>query len=192
MQSFREWLTKENADGLGPMPGVAGPRGPMVSGDTIKDKSFKPWRASKDDIIQHWNALRPDTPIVFDPINHNHKGSTFGEDGVRLTGSKRFIDSILGRLKDVLAYEGPSTKLDLVYRQTQYKGTDTPDKASSFVFYIMVREKTPDVKGVADMLGNPDVDAPPLPGMPPKVKVHHPHKTVEPEIGDDSGGSSLI
>ena len=166
MGRFRQWVANEH----GAEFAAAGPMG-AGGGAAVKSREFKPWRASKDEIIDHWNALRPNLPIVFDPINRDHKGSTFGEDGIRLTGSKRFIDSILGRLKDLLAYEGPNTKLDLVYRQTQYKGTDTPDKSSTFAFYIQVREKAPD-----------------MPATPKRPKVRKP---VEPEIGD-AGESGMI
>ena len=103
------------------------------------------WRMEKDQIVQYWQTLPQNAPITFDPIESGQRGSTFGEDGLRLTGSRRFIDSVLARVKDIMQYENPATKLSLVYRQVQYKGSQTPDKNSSFVFYAQVkkREKNP-------------------------------------------------
>lgn len=105
------------------------------------DSGVKMWRLEKDQAMQYWQSLKPDGPILFDPIEPGQKGSTFGEDGLRLTGSRKFIDSVLGRLKDIMQYESPSTKLNVVYRQVQYKGSNTPDKNSSFVFYAQVKNR---------------------------------------------------
>lgn len=101
----------------------------------------KMWRLDKDEAMRYWQSLRPDSPILFNPIEPGQRGSTFGEDGIRLTGSRKFIDSVIGRLKDIMQYENPSTKLNVVYRQVQYKGSNTPDKNSSFVFYTQVKSR---------------------------------------------------
>jgi hypothetical protein len=99
------------------------------------------WRMEKSQIMQYWQTLRPDMPIQFNPIESDKKGSTFGEDGIRITGSRPFIDSVLGRLKDILRYENKQTKLNIAYRQVQYKGEGIPDKDSSFVFYIQTKNR---------------------------------------------------
>ena len=101
---------------------------------------FRGWRLEKEDAMRYWQSLKPG-PIEFDPIKTGKRGSTFGEDGLRLTGSRRFIDSILARIKDMMQYENPNTKLNVVYRQVQYKGSETPDKSSSFVFYAQAKER---------------------------------------------------
>ena len=100
------------------------------------------WKATKDQIVQYWRTLRADTPILMRPIEYTHKGSSYGEDGVRLTGSPQFIASVLARLKEFLNFENPTTKLALVYRETE-----SPSQAAmgqnktSYVFYIQARER---------------------------------------------------
>ena len=98
------------------------------------------WRMEKDQIMKYWQSLRP-VPIQYSPIAPGKKGSTFGEDGLRLTGSQRFIDSILARIKDVMQYENPHTKLNVVYRQVQRQGIQPTDKTTSFVFYAQVKDR---------------------------------------------------
>jgi hypothetical protein len=99
------------------------------------------WKLSKPEIISYWKSIRYDLPIVVSPIRAEKKGSTYNDDGIRITGSKQFIDSVLGKLKDLLRYENLQTKLDLVYRQTQYKGTEIPESNQSFAFYVQVRNR---------------------------------------------------
>jgi len=102
----------------------------------------KKWKATKEQILSYWHSLRDNVPITIKPIPYEHKGSTYGEDGVRLTGSPEFIASILPRLKELLAYETPSTKLALVYRETE-----SPSKMAlgtsktSYVLYFQVKER---------------------------------------------------
>jgi hypothetical protein len=119
------------------------------------DTGVKMWRLEKDQAMQYWQSLKPNSPILFDPIEPGKKGSTFGEDGLRLTGSRKFIDSVIGRLKDIMQYENPSTKLNVVYRQVQYKGSNTPDKNSSFVFYAQVKSRDKKALGTTDGTINP-------------------------------------
>ena len=106
------------------------------------DVAPKSWRMDKNQVLQYWQSLRPG-PIQFDAIQPGKKGSTFGEDGLRLTGSKAFIDSILARVKDIMQYESPHTKLNVVYRQVQYEGSQLPEKSTSFVFYAQVKSREP-------------------------------------------------
>ena len=108
----------------------------------IQTANKKKWKATKDQILSYWRGLRDDTPIFVKPIPYEHKGSTYGEDGVRLTGSSEFIASILPRLKELLDYENPHTKLALVYRETE-----SPSKMAlgvsktSYVLYLQVKER---------------------------------------------------
>lgn len=90
--------------------------------------------------MQYWRALRPDTPIAMTPIRYDHDGTTYAEDGVRLTGSKEFIGSVLARLKEFLNFESPQTKLQLVYRETDSPSQQFATK-TSFVFYIQAKER---------------------------------------------------
>ena len=106
------------------------------------------WKATKEQIVAYWKNLRQDTPIQMKPIDYTHKGSTYGEDGLRITGSPQFIASVIARLKEFLNYETPSTKLAVTYRQTE-----SPSKVAlgqsktSYVFYIAARQRGGDSKG---------------------------------------------
>lgn len=100
------------------------------------------WKATKDEIVAFWKNLRTDTPIQMRAIDYSHKGSTYGEDGIRLTGSPQFISSVLARIKELLAYETATTKLGVTYRQTE-----SPSKMAmgqgktSYVFYVAARQR---------------------------------------------------
>lgn len=110
----------------------------------IPDASSKSpkWSASKDEILSYWKTLQADKPILVKPINYEHRGSTYGEDGIRITGSPQFISTVISHLKDFMAYETPQTKLAVSYRETE-----SPSKMAagqnktSFVFYIAVKER---------------------------------------------------
>lgn len=128
MMSFKEFLAQQPQAPQQPAPAATG----------TKTK----WKATKEQIIAYWKNLRPDTPIQLKPIDYAHKGSTYGEDGLRLTGSPAFIATVLARLKELINYETPSTKLAVTYRQTE-----SPSKVAlgqsktSYVFYIAARQR---------------------------------------------------
>lgn len=100
------------------------------------------WKATKEQILSYWQNLRPDTPIQMRPIEYTHKGSTYGEDGIRLTGSPQWIASVLSRLKELLAFETPAQKLAVTYRETESpsKSMMGPTK-TSYVFYCAARQR---------------------------------------------------
>lgn len=100
------------------------------------------WKASKEEIINYWKNLRPDVPIAMRPIEYTHKGSTYGEDGLRITGSPQFISTVLARLKEFLNFETPSTKLALSYRQTESPSkTALGETKTSYVFYLQAKKR---------------------------------------------------
>ena len=110
----------------------------MLTG-TVKRK---PWKASRTQIMQYWTALRNDIPIRMTPIPANHHGSTYSEDGIRITGSANFITSILARLKEILSHDTQNAKLNLVYRETEASTklpSGSPD--ASYAFYLNLRQK---------------------------------------------------
>lgn len=100
------------------------------------------WKASKPEILKLWNSLPSNTPIFIKPIEYGHEGSTYGEDGIRITGSSHFIGSVLSKLKPLLNYENNSTKLSVTYRQTK-----SPSQALegnnklSYVFYVSAQQR---------------------------------------------------
>lgn len=110
----------------------------------------KPWSAKKAEILQMWQNLRMDVPIFMTPVSKKDDAaggtSSYGEDGIRISGSYQFISAVLGRLKSLLTYENPNTKLRLVFRSVS-NDKALPNKRS-YVFYInsehrSKRKKTP-------------------------------------------------
>ena len=108
--------------------------------------SIKPWKGKRADVLDMWEKVRPNLPVRPKPVDPNHKGSQFREDGIRLTGSPQFISSVISRLKDVLMYDKtPGTKLEVEYRQIESKNSGlTPQ----YVFYAYVSSKPPKVKKI--------------------------------------------
>lgn len=106
---------------------------------TLQTESVKSWSAKKDDIIKLWNSTNEKMPLSISPVPKGHKGKRFDQDGVRITGSAQFINSILAKLKSFLFYnDHPSLSLDVKYRQVNKR--EVSDR-SSFVCYINVIQK---------------------------------------------------
>ena len=109
---------------------------------SVTDTEKKKWSASQKDILNYWKTIEANKPIVATPIKYGFKGSTYSEDGIRITGSPAFITTVISHLKDFLAYENPQNKLSVSYRETE-----SPSKISvgqnktSYVFYIAVKER---------------------------------------------------
>ena len=99
----------------------------------------KIWTAKKEDIIEYWEKLNP-SKIIVDPINKDHKGSTFSEDGIRITGEPKFIYSVLSHLKEFLNFEDEKTSLIVKFKETKNKNSKKPFK-KSYSFYIQVKNK---------------------------------------------------
>lgn len=102
-------------------------------------------RFSKQDALSHWKALPVSTPIKATPIPYKSRGSTYGHDGIRIEGSPAFIDAVLGRLKDLLAYENGSTRLALNYQRVQPR----PGKQANggdCVCYVKIHERGREAK----------------------------------------------
>jgi hypothetical protein len=103
------------------------------------EKKPKPWVAKKKDVLQLWQSVRADAPLNPIPVSKYHSGNRFDQDGIRLTGSSQFINSILGRLKPLLFYaDHPNLNLDVKYRQVLRR--ELSDKPS-FACYINVIQK---------------------------------------------------
>lgn len=108
----------------------------------------------KKEALRRWQNLEADQPIIphFTPIAADARGSTFGACGIRISGNPEFIDAVLSRLKDLLAFEAGSTRLSLSRQpvktvaitqgdsvvEKQWKNADTDAETC----YIQVRERT--------------------------------------------------
>lgn len=114
-------------------------------GDAVPERQYnqkgKVWSAKKDDIIRMWRNLRSDLPILITPMDTDDDKDSYGEDGIRLTGSYEFISSILARLKELIGRENPQTKLRLVFRGVDSEHDARPDRPS-YVFYLNVERRS--------------------------------------------------
>lgn len=105
----------------------------------LEQKEGKPWVAKKKDVLKLWNTVRADSPIQIQPVPNHHVGNRFDQDGIRITGSSQFINSVLGRLKPLLFYsDHPSLELDVKYRQILKRNLSD---RNSFACYINVLQK---------------------------------------------------
>ena len=93
----------------------------------------------KEPFLKQWSRLRANQKLDPRPVRYTHEGSTYAEDGIRITGSKAFVDSVLSRLKDLLAFEGEETRLQVVYK----KSTDRESGKTlpSYNCYIQVHAR---------------------------------------------------
>lgn len=69
----------------------------------------------KQETLQHWRAMPADQPILkhMDFIPYKAKGSRYGACGIRIDGNPAFVDAVLSHLKELLAGEAMSTRLEL-------------------------------------------------------------------------------
>lgn len=104
----------------------------------------------KEQFLRYWKSLRP-TPIRVTPIPYKHSGSTYECDGIRITGSPEFVESVLSRLTDMLRFESNTTRLQVAYKETedkQAKANGVSIKTGSINCYIQVHERGPQAQGV--------------------------------------------
>ncbi|MDP2662062.1 MAG: hypothetical protein Q8R28_15160 [Dehalococcoidia bacterium] len=108
----------------------------------------------KAEILTHWRGLgeRPAPSKVMRAVPYKHEGSTYSEDGVRITGSQAFIDSVLYRLRDLLERENDTERLQVAYQES----TDRQNpglKLGSWNCYVQVHERGQEAKYVDTMYG---------------------------------------
>ena len=105
-------------------------------------------RFTKKFALDRWHALPVDSPLNPQPITYGHTGTTYGADGIRIEGSQFFIDAVLGRLSDLLAFENTETRLGLSYQEVEpRKGRDNPF-VGNWVCYVKVYERGDQAKMV--------------------------------------------
>jgi len=93
----------------------------------------------KAQFLEHWHGIKADQNIKINPVAYKHAGSTYAEDGIRLTGSMEFIDSVLSRLKSLLSHENGATRLQVVYKESTDRRTQEP--LDSYNCYIQVHQR---------------------------------------------------
>ncbi len=100
----------------------------------------------KKAFLKHWSGLRANQKLRPKAVRYRHAGSTYAEDGVRITGSRAFVDSVLSWLKDLLKLECDNTRLQVVYQRSTDR--DSGRSLSSYNCYVQVHERggVPDKK----------------------------------------------
>lgn len=136
-------IGSNNPPQAGPIPVTT--TNPLPQTGTTPVVANKPWSAKKAEIIQLWKNLRTDVPIIISPLsdqleNPNTEKSTYGEDGIRISGSWAFITSILAKIKELIYYENPQTKLRLVFRGVDKNKAIASKQA--FVFYLNLERRS--------------------------------------------------
>ena len=106
----------------------------------------------KAEMLNHWQGIEPNQDININMVPYKHRGSTYDQDGIRLTGSMEFIDSVLSQLKSLLQYENGSTRLQVVYKQSTDRKTQEP--IDGYNCYIQVHERGREAQIVNAMFGN--------------------------------------
>lgn len=110
-------------------------------------KTAEPVRLTKKQVLGKWRRLSPvqrpgqEVSRNMRTIPSDHVGSTFAQDGIRLTGSREFIDANLRILKSLLRRETSRQRLDVKYQESVDRDTGKP--TGSWVCYIQVRGKKP-------------------------------------------------
>lgn len=98
------------------------------------------WRAKKSQILALWKSLKPGMPLHIDPIPVVKHGSRYDADGIRITGTSVFINTVLSRFKDMIEYENsPYLKLDVSYQEIMKN--KEPNKEPRYVCYIHVVQR---------------------------------------------------
>ncbi len=93
----------------------------------------------KKQFLKHWASLRANQKLDPTPVRYRHEGSTYAEDGMRITGSKAFVDSVLSRLKDLLKFESGETRLQVVYKRSTDR--ESGKTISSYNCYVQVHAR---------------------------------------------------
>lgn len=98
----------------------------------------------KKEILAHWRRLAPNQPINPAAVPYKREGTTYGQDGIRITGSPQFIDAMLSRLKDLLEFESLTTRLQVTYQES--KDRVTRENIGSYNCYVQVHERGDEAK----------------------------------------------
>ena len=93
----------------------------------------------KDEFMEYFRKLPTNLPLNPRPVPYKHRGSTFAEDGIRITGSKDFIEEVLSHLHDFRNYENGSTRLSVAFQES--KDRETGRNTGSYNCYLQVHQR---------------------------------------------------
>ena len=103
---------------------------------------------SKAEMLEHWRKLKYRNPLeVMQAIRYGTKGSTFGADGVRISGSPEFLDAVASCLMPLLEGENADTRLqitrnDVTPNEIDGKVKEYPNAVENAeVLYIQLYER---------------------------------------------------
>ncbi|MEE8465497.1 MAG: hypothetical protein V3S68_03405 [Dehalococcoidia bacterium] len=102
-----------------------------------------PERLNKAAALAHWHALdgRP-VPLpskTMKAVPYRHTGSTYAEDGIRINGSREFIDSVLAALQNLLGRENSMERIGIQFTEATDRDSDEP--MGTWACYIQVHER---------------------------------------------------
>lgn len=86
----------------------------------------KPESIQKAQALALWRALPENLPLTPGAIAYKHRGTTIDEDGIRICGSRPFIESVLSRIKPLLTAESTDTRLGIAWGEICDKETGQP------------------------------------------------------------------
>lgn len=90
--------------------------------------------SKRGQFLQYWQSLA-NVPLLIQPIPKDHHGTIKAEDGIRVAGSPQFIAAICQRLKDILLFENPNSKIDITYQKSANKKQNGED---SYILYVNI------------------------------------------------------
>ena len=106
----------------------------------------------KSEALAHWASLPKDAPLRPHAIAYKATGSTYGHDGVRVEGSREFVDAVLGRLSDLLAEENDDTRIGISYQTVEAKpGKD--HNGGEYVCYLKFHQRGDEARIVNKVWG---------------------------------------
>lgn len=111
----------------------------------------KPTRLTKAEAMTHWRSLEMNGPVRLQAVPYKAEGSRYGYDGIRIDGSRQFIDSVLVRLKDVIEQEDMNTRLELNY--TEIADRESGEPTGNWCCYVRVHERGGEAKHLNAVFG---------------------------------------
>src|SRR3954467_5710528 len=111
----------------------------------------------KTEILTPWKTLPRPKELAPRPGPHRPPGSPYDQDGIRIPGSRAFLDAVLSRLTDLLAFENGRTRLNVSYQPATNKQNGAP--LGPWACYVQVRRR--DARGRGRRVRRP-------PGPPPR------------------------
>lgn len=93
----------------------------------------------KKQMLEHWRGLDAPQPLRPSPVPYKHRGSTFDCDGLRITGSRKWIDSVLSQLSSLLEFENTGTRLQVVYKRSTDRKTGA--ELGAWNCYVQVHQR---------------------------------------------------